>query len=294
MADSNLTNLTSASPLSGAETTYIVQNGNSRKTTVQDVSNLATVVRKLVKNQTGATIPKGTPVYQLGSSGTTMTVAPADASTEATAAQTLGVTQEAIADNASGYIVAVGLLDGVNTSALTEGQVVWLSEIAGQLTTTRPTQPAHGVVCGYCVKQSPGTSGILYIKIDNGLELEELHDVLLTGATTGNVLAKFADGLWKPLALNGSDQTTVTTVSTSGTISDSAQTVFINPSENISLTLPSPLSNNGKMIYFKNMANYDITFGSPSGTIDGNTNLVMQFANSSLRLISDGTNWNIF
>lgn len=42
MADSNLTNLTSASPLSGTETTYIVQSGNSRKTTVQDVSNLAT------------------------------------------------------------------------------------------------------------------------------------------------------------------------------------------------------------------------------------------------------------
>ena len=92
----------------------------------------------------------------------------------------------------------------------------------------------------------------------------------------------------------GSDQTIVTTVSTSGTISASAQTVLINPSTDISLTLPSPSSNNGKMIYFKNMANYNITFVSPSGTIDGDTNLVMQFANSSLRLISNGTNWNIF
>ena len=162
----------------------------------------ATVVRKLVRNQTGATIPKGTAVYQLGSSGIVMTVAPADASSEATASQTLGITQEAIADNTNGYVVAVGLLDGVNTSALTEGQIVWLSETAGQLTTTRPTQPAHGVVCGYCVKQGSGASGILYVKVDNGLELNELHDVLLTGAVTGNVLAKYADGLWKPLALD--------------------------------------------------------------------------------------------
>jgi hypothetical protein len=161
----------------------------------------ATVVRKLVRNQTGATIPKGTAVYQLGSSGIVMTVAPADASSEATAAQTLGITQEAIADNTNGYVVAVGLLDGINTSALTEGQIVWLSETAGQLTTTRPTQPAHGVVCGYCVKQGGGASGILYVKVDNGLELEELHDVLLTGAVTGNVLAKASDGLWKPLTL---------------------------------------------------------------------------------------------
>jgi hypothetical protein len=133
-----------------------------------------------------------------------MTVAPADASLEATASQTLGITQEAIANNTNGYVLAVGLLDGVNTSALTEGQIVWLSETAGQLTTTRPTQPAHGVVCGYCVKQGSGASGILYVKVDNGLELAELHDVLLTGAITGNVLALFADGLWKPLALDKS------------------------------------------------------------------------------------------
>jgi hypothetical protein len=58
------------------------------------------------------------------------------------------------------------------------------------------------VVLGYCVKQGGGASGILYVKVDNGLELAELHDVLLTGAVTGNVLAKFADGLWKPLALD--------------------------------------------------------------------------------------------
>lgn len=167
-------------------------------------SETATILRKLVRNQTGATIPKGTPVYQFGSSGIVMTVATADASLEATASQTLGITQEAIANNANGYVVAVGLLDGINTSALTEGQIVWLSETAGGLTTTRPTQPAHGVVMGYCVKQGGGASGILYVKVDNGLELEKLHDVLLTGAVTGNVLALFADGLWKPLGLTKS------------------------------------------------------------------------------------------
>jgi hypothetical protein len=172
----------------------------------------ATVVRKYVRNNSGVSIPKGAVVYQTGSSGTTVTVALADASAEATAAQTLGLAQETIANNANGYVVAVGLLDGISTVSLTEGQIVWLSETAGQLTTTRPTQPAHGVVCGYCVKQSSGTSGILYVKVDNGLELEELHDVLVTGATTGQVLYKAADGLWKPKLLDGTNlaNTTVT------------------------------------------------------------------------------------
>ena len=157
----------------------------------------ATLVRKYVRNTSGISIPRGAAVYQTGSSGTTITVALADASAEATAAQTLGLAQETIAHNANGFVVAVGLLDGISTAALTEGQIVWLSETAGEGTTTRPTQPAHGVVLGYCVKQSPGTSGILYVKVDNGLELEELHDVLVTGATTDQALVKASDGLWK-------------------------------------------------------------------------------------------------
>jgi len=165
----------------------------------------ATLVRKYVRNNSGVTIPKGAACYQTGSSGTTLTVALADASAEATAAQTLGLAQETIANNANGYIVAVGLLDGVNTAALTEGQIIWLSETAGEVTTTRPTQPAHGVVCGYCVKQGAGTSGILYIKVDNGLELEELHDVLITAPVAGQVLRRAADGLWRNVTLTAAD-----------------------------------------------------------------------------------------
>jgi hypothetical protein len=175
--------------------------------------DVATLVRKYVRNESGVPIPKGAPVYQTGSSGTTITVALADASAEATAAQTLGLAQEAIAHNSNGYVVAVGLLDGISTATLTEGETFWLSETAGQLTTTRPTQPAHGVVCGYCVKQAAGTAGILYVKVDNGLELSELHDVLLTGAVTGvSVLRLAADGLWKPATLAAGDVGAISSV----------------------------------------------------------------------------------
>ena len=165
----------------------------------------ATVVRKLVRNNSGVAIAKSQPVYQTGSSGTTITVALADASSEATAAQTLGLAQDAIADNATGFVIAVGELAGLNTSTLAEGQIVWLSETAGGLTTTRPTQPAHGVVLGYCVKQGSGTSGILYVKVSNGQELDELHDVLITSPTAGQVLRRASDGLWKNAVLAAAD-----------------------------------------------------------------------------------------
>ena len=150
-----------------------------------------------VRNNSGATIGKGVPVYVTGSSGTTITVAPADASVEATAARTLGLTTESIANNANGLVIAVGPLAGLNTSTLTEGAIIYLSETTGGMTTTRPTTPAHGVVLGYCIKQASGTAGIIDVKVDNGLELDELHDVLISGKTTGQALMVAADGLWK-------------------------------------------------------------------------------------------------
>jgi len=145
----------------------------------------ATLTVAPVRNNTGSAIAKGVPVCVTGSSGTTKTIAPADASLEATAANTLGLTLEAISSNSDGFVVTEGPLTGVNTSGLTEGGLVFLSETTGQLTSTRPTQPAHGVVLGWCVKASAGTSGILYVKVDNGQELNELHDVLISSAVTG-------------------------------------------------------------------------------------------------------------
>lgn len=165
----------------------------------------AQTVTVTVRNNTASAIGKGVPVYVTGSSGTTITIAPADASTEGTAAETLGLTAASIAANADGTVIAVGELTGLNTSALAEGQIIWLSETTGGLTTTRPIQPAHGVVVGYCVKQAAGTAGIVYVKVDNGLELAELHDVQVTGATAGQFLQLAADGLWKPRTLVAAD-----------------------------------------------------------------------------------------
>jgi len=167
----------------------------------------ARIIRIPIRNNSGVTIPKGAPCYQTGSSGTAITVALADASSEATASQTLGLAEAEIPNNSNGILIERGLLDGLNTSALTEGQIVWLSETTGALATTRPTQPGHGVVCGYCIKQGAGTSGILYVRVSNGQELYELHDVLITGApdSQAQVLRRFSDGLWRNSVLGPGD-----------------------------------------------------------------------------------------
>jgi hypothetical protein len=164
--------------------------------------NQATV--KVAYNQTGSSIAKGQAVYINGSQGTRLTVALANANSEATAARTIGIAAQAIANNASGYITCVGILSGLNTNSLTEGQAIWLAPSAGGLTSTRPTQPNHGVIMGWCVKQGSGSSGIIYVKVDNGLELNELHDVLLSSPANGQVLTYDSTvSLWKNQAPSG-------------------------------------------------------------------------------------------
>ncbi len=93
-----------------------------------------------VINNTGSTIPNGSPVYITStSSGQTYpNVALAKADVAATSA-VIGLTNGAIANGAIGYVSAQGTIDNVNTSTFTVGQVLYLSPYsAGQLMNTIP------------------------------------------------------------------------------------------------------------------------------------------------------------
>ena len=161
--------------------------------------NQATV--KLVRKSTAGTITKGQVVYIVGSQGTHLTVELADADSEATAATTIGVAMGNITSTVEGYIIVQGFLDGLSnlpTATFTDGQALWLSSTSGEWTTTRPTQPAHGVFLGWVVSASNGSSGRAYVKVINGQELEELHDVLITSPADDQVLTyEASSGLWK-------------------------------------------------------------------------------------------------
>ena len=167
--------------------------------------NQATV--KLVRKASAGTITKGQVVYITGSQGTHLTVELADADSEATAATTIGVAMGDITSTVEGYIIVQGLLEGLSnlpTASFSDGAALWLSSTAGGWTTTRPTQPAHGVFLGWVVAASSGSSGRAYVKVVNGQELEELHDVLITSPTNGQVLTyDSAMGLWKNQTASG-------------------------------------------------------------------------------------------
>ena len=130
-----------------------------------------------VYNSTGATLTKGTIVYINGTQGNLPTVAKALAVGDTTSAQTFGFVQTDITNMNNGYVIIAGKLTDLNTSAYTGGTQLYLSPTtAGTYTPTKPYAPNHLVYVGIVVRAHP-TQGSIEVKIQNGYELDEIHDV---------------------------------------------------------------------------------------------------------------------
>ncbi len=163
-----------------------------------------------VYNGSGATIAKGKVVAVSGAQGQRPSVVLADADSEPYSAATLGITTEAIANGAEGFVTTFGLVRGIDTSAFTAGNPIWLSQTAGEFTTTKPEAPAHLVFLGWIIKVN-ASSGEIFVHISNGWELDELHNVLINSPVNGNTLIYDAvTGVWKNASLTAGSGITIT------------------------------------------------------------------------------------
>jgi hypothetical protein len=150
-----------------------------------------------VRNETGATLSKGTVVYINGGAGNKPLVVKASASSESGSSKTFAILAQDIPTNQNGQAVTMGLLKGLDTTAFSAGANLWLSTTAGQITSTPPASPNHAVFLGNAVRIH-ATQGEIEVRIQNGLEIGELHDVLITTPTNGQVLKyDSATSLWK-------------------------------------------------------------------------------------------------
>ena len=179
----------------GDSTQYL--NGAGTPVTFPIAGQAGTLVRE-VRNTTGATLTKGTIVYISGATGNKPTISKAIATGDSTSAQTFGMLQADIANNSNGYAVCVGDLGGLDTSGLTEGQQLYLSGVtAGAYTTTKSVAPIHLVYIGVVTRSHP-TQGQIEVKIQNGYELDEIHDVLITSkANNQGLFYEASTDLWK-------------------------------------------------------------------------------------------------
>ena len=92
-----------------------------------------------VKNTSGDTIAKGSPVYATGSVGVSgaTEVAASDASTGSTM-PALGITTAELVNNAEGHAVILGVISNLNTSSYNVNDSLYVAE-GGGVTITRPT-----------------------------------------------------------------------------------------------------------------------------------------------------------
>jgi hypothetical protein len=179
----------------GDSTQYL--NGAGTPVTFPIAGQAGTLVRE-VRNTTGATLTKGTVVYISGATGNKPTVSKALATGDSTSAQTFGLCQADISNNSNGYVVCVGDIIGLDTSAISEGVQLYLSSTtAGTYTTTKQVAPAHLVYIGVVTRSHP-TQGQIEVKIQNGYELDEIHDVLIISKTNNDGLFyESSTSLWK-------------------------------------------------------------------------------------------------
>lgn len=146
------------------------------------------------KNSTGTQINKGTVVRIVGAVGDNPLIAPADLLTEGNSANTLGITTQNIPNDDFGLVITEGVLTGVNTNGMTAGALLYLGA-NGTFTTTPPAAPNHGVRLGEVLRVQQN-QGSIYVRIDNGIELNEAHDVIYTGITHGDLLVR-SGSVWK-------------------------------------------------------------------------------------------------
>ena len=152
-----------------------------------------------VKNNTGGSVTKGQAVYISGADGSNALISLADADTELTSSKTLGLLYQDLAVNGLGWVVTNGMLSGIDTSAAgAAGDSVWLSSTAGGLVYgAPPAKPAHSVYLGVVTRKS-ATVGEILVKVQNGYELDELHDVDITGTPADNEVLAYdnASSMW--------------------------------------------------------------------------------------------------
>lgn len=180
-----------------------VDGTNYNATWIDNYALWTSVLRHEVK--AGEALNKGQAVYISPiQDGTNMIVTKADYSQESTSSKTLGLIMQSLATNGFGQVVTEGLLGGLNTIGANQGDPVWLGA-SGNLIyglANKPEAPNHLVFIGIVTRVN-ANNGEIFVKVQNGFELNEIHDVKILNKANNEVLAyEQSSGLWKNKAIN--------------------------------------------------------------------------------------------
>ena len=223
--------------------------------TANIAADIGQTLYAFVTNAESVTINKGQPVYMFGAQGDRMTVKLAYNTGDATSAKTVGLCAEDIAAGQTGLILCQGVQDGLNLGSYTAGDTLYLGATAGTLTATKPYAPNHLVYIGVVERANNG-NGRLYVRVQNGYEMDELHNVSAQNPTNGQVLIyNESTSLWEKHTLTDGTGISITEGAGSITITNSA------PDQTVSLTAGTGINTSGTY------PNFTITNSAPDQTV---------------------------
>ena len=169
-----------------------------QETVIRVVNKTATNVSLLQSNYQAVRIT--------GAQGLRPKVDLAQATNDILSAETIGLVTETILNNQEGFINTSGLVRGINTTGSLQGEtwldgdIIYLSPtIAGNVTNIKPIAPNHLIIIGYVISAHI-TQGTIFVKVDNGYELDELHNVSVNSLTLANndvLTYESSSQLWK-------------------------------------------------------------------------------------------------
>jgi hypothetical protein len=159
-----------------------------------------------VKNTLNAPILNGDLVYIAGGVGANPYVQLAIANGESSSASTLGMATHDIGNNEFGYITTFGLVNNVNTNGYNVGDTLYLSPTqSGKYTKVKPQAPQHMVTVGTVIRAN-ANNGVIFVNVQNGFEIEELHDVRVVNKQNNQaILYNSSSGLWENRVINTGD-----------------------------------------------------------------------------------------
>ena len=136
----------------------------------------------------------------VGSSGVP-TGAPATGVTDGS--YIMGIAAETMALNAFGLVQFQGTLKGLNTSAYSDGDILWYNPaVTGGLTKTKPSAPNVKVQMAAVINAGPGGSGSILIRVTAGSVLGGTDSNVQFGTLSNNDIIQYDSALqyWKNVA----------------------------------------------------------------------------------------------
>ena len=137
-------------------------------------------------NKQGSTILNGKACYISGGAGANIRTKLATNTDGLIAQSTIGVATEDLLNNESGYICTEGIVNGINTLAFNEGDVLYLGT-NGDLINVEPIAPTPKIFVGVCLR-SHGSLGSIYVKVRAVPRLSRLSDVYINNLQNNDVL----------------------------------------------------------------------------------------------------------